>query len=270
MAERQPSTPEPPKRPSGGKVLVALQGSTPAPDVLSAATALARSLQAELAALFVEDTDLLRLSALPFTREVGLASGAVRPFETADLERVLRWQAERLRQALGRVAQDMALPWSFQVARSTLLEQLMTGMTTANLVVFGRQQRTTARAASALPRTSAEGVVSALVDPSEAGLRALSAALELAQGRPERLSLLVLASRGSDLQLLRRRAAELLRLPADGPPLKPVGAEAGDLSRETRRRRSCALVVSTHSLPEARTQLRVLLEVTECPVVLVS
>ena len=43
----------------------------------------------------------------------------------------------------------------------------------------------------------------------------------------------------------------------------------GELAQQTRRCRSRALVLSMQSLHDARTQMRVLLEVAGCPVVLV-
>ena len=92
----------------------------------------------------------------------------------------------------------------------------------------------------------------------------------LPQGRPEQLSLLVPGSSASSLQSLRERAAQALHVAADLPRLQLLATpEAGDLAQHTRRRRSRALVLSLHSLPDARTQLRVLLEAAGCPVVLV-
>lgn len=270
MTEGGTTMSEPTKSPTAQRVLLALQGSAPAPEALAAAAALARSAQAELAALFVEDVDLLRLAALPFTYEVGRASGALLPLEAPVLERTLRWQAERLRQALARAAQEMALPWSFQVAQGSLLEQAMAAMTSTGLVVFSRGPRGARPQTSGLPGAQTEGMVSALLDPSDAGLRTLAAALELAQGRPERLSLLAPASSAAELEALRRRVREWLKLQGGGPTLQPVATTAGELSRETRRRRSRALVLSVHSLPDASAQLRVLLEVSDCTVVLVS
>ena len=113
-------------------------------------------------------------------------------------------------------------------------------------------------------------MVSALFDASEGGHRALLAALELAQGRPEQLSLLVPGGSAPGLQSLRERAAQALHVAADLPRLQLLATpEAGDLAQHARRRRSRALVLSLHSLRDARTQLRVLLEAAGCPVVLV-
>jgi hypothetical protein len=175
-----------------------------------------------------------------------------------------------LRQALASAAQELALPWSFQVARGSLLEQAMAAMTSTSLVVFSRRPHGGRQEAAMPPRSQPEGMVAALLDPGDAGLRTLAAALELAQGRPERLSLLAPAASAAELETLRRRVRERLRLQGGGPTLYPVATTAGDLSRETRRRRSRALVLSTRSLPDAAAQLRVLLEVSECTVVLVA
>jgi hypothetical protein len=75
-------------------------------------------MQAELLGLFIEDVDLLRLAALPFAAEVGFASAARRELDPASLERALRAQAARLRQALAD-ALEPDISWSFRVARAS-------------------------------------------------------------------------------------------------------------------------------------------------------
>jgi hypothetical protein len=262
-------TPEESRSPAG-RVLLALESSEPAQELLAAATELARGLHIELAGLFVEDVALLRMAALPFTREVGLVSGIARPIEPRDLERTLQMQAERVRHGLARIAAELALPWSFQVARGSLLEQALEAAAEADLIVLGRRRSAATRAGGGAGLPAPSSVVSAFFDASEAANRVLSAALELAQGRPEQLSLLVPAGSPATLESLRERAAAALHLRAGLPRLQPIGApEAGELAQQTRQRRSRALVLSMRSLQDARTQMRVLLEVAGCPVVLV-
>src|SRR5262245_14865636 len=125
--------------PEAARVLLALQGSEPAPEPMAAAVRLALSMHAELAGLFVEDADLLRLAALPFTQEVGLMTARVRPFEAADVERTLRRQAEQVRQLLADLAGESRLKWSFQVTRGSLPEQIMAAAEHADLVVVGER-----------------------------------------------------------------------------------------------------------------------------------
>jgi hypothetical protein len=269
MTPANHSTPEGLRSPAG-RVLLALETSEPAQELLAAATELARGLHIELAGLFVEDAALLRMAALPFTREVGLVSGLVRPIETRDLERTLQRQAEQVRHGLAKIAAELALPWSFQVARGSLLEQALEAAAEADLIVLGRRRSAANRAGGETSQPARSPIVSAFFDASEAAQRVLSAALELAQGRPEQLSLLVPAGSVATLESLRERAAAVLRVPAGLPRLQPIGApEAGELAQQTRRLRSRALVLSMRSLQDAHTQMRVLLEVAGCPVVLV-
>lgn len=250
------------------RVLLALEGAEPGVGLLSAATVLARGMRAELAGLFVEDAALLRLAALPFTREVGLTSGVARPIEVQDVVRTLQRQAEQMRQGLERAAVELALPWSFRVTRGSLLEQVLGVAAASDLIVLGRRRWSAGSAVGA--RTEPAQVVCAWFDASDAAQRALHAALALVQGRPEHISLLVPAGSDANLQSLREHAARALQGATDLPRLQPLaGPEAGALAEYARRRRSRALVLSLQSLPEARTQLRILLEVAGCPVVLV-
>ena len=249
------------------RVLLVVEPPGIAPEPFAAMRRLAEELRAELAGLFVEDLNLLRLAALPITRETGLVSGAVRPIDVSDVERAMRLQAEQLRQRLSALAAELQLPWSFQVARGSLLEQALEMAPPADLVVLGGRRRS-ARAAVMTP---SEQIVSALFDASETGFRVLKAALQLAEGRPERLMLLVPAAPEMSLEEIRRAAAERLGVTAEFPRALLVSAtELQELSQQARRRHCSALVVATHSLLDARTQIRALLEALECPLVLVT
>ena len=139
----------------------------------------------------------------------------------------------------------------------------------ADLVVVGEQPRPAARSSGTVRSYGAERKVTALFDATEAGRRALAAALSLAQGEPQLLSLLVRSTSETGLQELRQLAARVLGVRPDLPRLVPVRSpEAGELVREARRQDSRALVLSVRSLPEARTQIRVLLQTSGCPLVL--
>jgi hypothetical protein len=252
------------------RVLIALQGGEPASGPMAAALQLATSMQAELAGLFVEDVDLLRLAALPFTREVGLASAVVRPLETADIERTLRRQAEELREWLGGLAAESRLKWSFQVARGRLVEQVMAAAQQADLIVVGERPRPAARSSGAAAPRRDERKVMALFDATEAGRRALSAALSLSQGQPQLLSLLVPAVSDAGVKALRELAARQLQIAPELPRVVTLRSpEAGELARQARQQGSALLVVSVRSLPEDPAQLRVLLQTSDCPLVLV-
>ncbi|HEU5283260.1 MAG TPA: hypothetical protein VFU53_05580, partial [Burkholderiales bacterium] len=131
------------------RVIVAFGGAEPAIALLNAAGDLLRGTQAELAGLFVEDVELLRLAALPFTREIGLASGTARPLDVPDVERAFKRQAEQMRRLLMQTAAALELPWSFQVARGSLLDEVLAAAALADLTIVGERQAPVERSTGA-------------------------------------------------------------------------------------------------------------------------
>jgi len=78
----------------------------------------ARERQADLLGLFIEDVELLRFAALPFAREVGMASASLLAMSLEGLERQMRAQAELVEAALAAVL-GSAAGWTFRVARAS-------------------------------------------------------------------------------------------------------------------------------------------------------
>jgi hypothetical protein len=100
-----------------GRIVIALASEEVSDPVLEAAARLAASTQSELAGLFVEDINLVRLAALPFAREFSHFTCRERPLESADVERRLKAQATAAERALARIAERIGVPWSFRIAR---------------------------------------------------------------------------------------------------------------------------------------------------------
>ncbi|HHP7234546.1 MAG TPA: universal stress protein, partial [Desulfobacterales bacterium] len=75
------------------RILVALDASPASVSALQTAVELAARLGARLVGLFVEDMNLLRVTQLPFAREISLFSPWFRRLESGELERQLRVQA---------------------------------------------------------------------------------------------------------------------------------------------------------------------------------
>jgi len=82
-------------------------------------------LQAELVGLFVEDANLLRSAALPFVREINLASGQWQAFEPAAIERDMRARAARAR----RLVEGKLIPRDDVDAREAQLAQAQASLT---------------------------------------------------------------------------------------------------------------------------------------------
>jgi nucleotide-binding universal stress UspA family protein len=134
---------EHPQRFSIRRVLVVLDASPENPAVLEAAVGLAAGLGTELQALFVEDTNLLRLTELPFLRAVDPFSGATRELSSQSMERGMRAYATRAREALARTASRSRVRWSFRTMRGTGASGALTVASEADLVILGGPSRPT-------------------------------------------------------------------------------------------------------------------------------
>lgn len=245
------------------------------------ARALAAELRAELNALFVEDANLLRIAALPCTREIGRFSGVVRALEPHDLERQMRTQAERLRETVSHAARELGLPWTFQIARGRLEDELVRAFVDADLAVFGRAPAR--RAARASSQSSPDAMSGRKVaSPSNGGLRVtvsctdasecsglLRFARTLAHGRPERITVLV--QQGDDAESAVREMVhawhgrpghvpKIVAVPRAGAQALIAHAPDGDQG----------VVVLAASAVRDAGALAVLIERVGCPVVLVA
>ena len=119
------------------RILVGLDASEPSMEALRAAARLAAELEAELEGVFVEDDDLLAFANLPFSRVTGDLSARARRMKQPELERALRVQAQRARQAMMRVATTERVTWSFRVVRGNVARELLEAAQGADLLSLG-------------------------------------------------------------------------------------------------------------------------------------
>ena len=188
------------------RILVAMDASPESLAGLRRAASLAAELQGELAGLFVEDINLLRLSELP-GHDIGLASGTGRQTNRADMERQMRLRAEAARRELERLALAHRLPWTFEVRRSRLDQALREAAEAADLVcsALSRQParplaprpRPQAAYAQAAPAAAAVRPVLALYEGGEGGARVLELAVRAAGSNQAPLRVLVPARAGA-------------------------------------------------------------------------
>jgi nucleotide-binding universal stress UspA family protein len=119
------------------RILVALDASPHSMAALEAAAELAEHFQAELAGLFVEDENLLRLADLPFVHEVGLYSATRRRIGGKEMERQIRVQSRRVRRAFIVTTERSRVRWTFHVARGTVLREVLNAASEADVLVLG-------------------------------------------------------------------------------------------------------------------------------------
>lgn len=105
------------------RIVVGLDTSFLAREALALAARVAASIDAGLSGVFVEDENLLALSALPFAREVSM-SGALNKMDEAEMLRAMHAQAQIARRILERAANDAHIKCTFDIARGHRLAAL--------------------------------------------------------------------------------------------------------------------------------------------------
>jgi nucleotide-binding universal stress UspA family protein len=260
------------------RILVGLDSSPSSMEALRSAISLAALVEAEIEGIFVEDSDLVAFSELPFATLTGSLSARQVQMGARELERSLRSQAERARKALKTGAEVHALSWSFRVVRGNVHEELLEAAKDADLLSLGRAGITAARRASggSLAREAAckvslvliqhdrraETVVAPVValmvdDRRSDALVAVAGSLAAAQQRP----LVVFIPPGVDRQRFIARGREVLERGAIGqfsnemPPIRwqdtPDASDSGQqralLARALRAAKSGVLVLYADS-----------------------
>ena len=120
------------------RILVALDASPHSLAALEMAVDLAARLKAELAGLFVEDVELLRMADSPSAREIAYPSASHAPLNRGIMERKLRAQSEHIRKALAVAAHRAQIRWSFRSIRGHVTSALRDAATQHDIVAAGR------------------------------------------------------------------------------------------------------------------------------------
>ena len=176
------------------RILISLDASARGLAALEVAVRLAISGSAELHGLFVEDEDLVRLAALPFAREIELASASARKLESANMERDLRAAAEQAQQAFTNAIRKLDRRWTFRIVRGMVTQASLAAAHDVDLLVIGRQgHRSLAITANYLPQRSetAQRVV-AVFDGSPSAFRTIELGHNLAESSSSGLTVLII------------------------------------------------------------------------------
>lgn len=270
------------------RIVLALDAATESPESLEAAAELAARLHAELVGVFVEDANLLRSAALPFVREINLASGQWQSFDPEAVERDLRMRAARARALVETAARRRHLTFSFRVTRGDVGREIAAAAGETDLIVLeglteilrGRVQmgsgaraaaRQTARTVMVLRRGALEARIFlvAYEDTAEAD-RALSIAAHLAAASRAALSVQVIAADSAKAEELTARAhATLKRLGVDGVVELLGEPSLIDLCGFARRIQHAVLVVGANGAFAKGAAADQLMNRITCPLVLV-
>ena len=264
------------------RVIVAVGSAFPDPSTLAAAAQLAHAVDGTLAALFVEDIDLLRLAELPFAFEIGATLPTPRPLATRDVERAFRAQADEIRRALAEIAHAHRLDLTFDIVRGRPARVLFEASVAHDIIVFASaaaRTRSHSPLASVLRnalRATAPGArlwhgrtVAAVLQTGPAMRRVLAAAHRLARTNAAELRLFVAADSAQDTALadvvntwlVEQGATARIALLQDRAPERVAALLT--------RAGAHALLWSGDGDPETAAQVEPLLAVINCPLIVV-
>lgn len=156
---------------TGLRLRIALDHSPCDPRTLAWTVQLARRLEAQLDARFIEDRDLYTLAELPFQ---GRPGDGLTP---QGLDQAMQRQARRLESQLRELTEREALELSFNRVRGALLEEVRRAQEGVGLLVLQGFQPARPKLASVTQRPAGSTVM-VLFDGSEAAQRTLALALE--------------------------------------------------------------------------------------------
>lgn len=247
------------------RILIALDTSRCGQSALQAAARLAAGTGAELAGLFVEDINLLRLAGLPFAREMGMLAGS-RALELPDVERALRVEAVRAQRMLAEAAHALQANWTFRITRGQMVVEVLAE--TADLLVMAKSGHLAAFTSSR-SQWRTETPVFVMFEPEEAGYRILAAGLKLAQGLGVGLAVLIAARTPEEFEQRREAALAGLGEQMSARVLWLAAPVQGGLGALVHSGRGAALVLHETSLPTERAALDALLGTVECPLIVV-
>lgn len=218
------------------RIVVALDASPQSVAALKAAAELATLMEAELEGLFIEDINLLYLSGLPFSHEIGSYTAKLRRVDNVAMERQLRVLAATIQQVMERVAAQTPVRWSFHVRRGPVVEELLAAAQSAALMSVGRAGRVRRKSLGSTVQSLVRqtqrpllilGEGSGLQYPltvvytgSAASQRALELAVRLARREPARLRVVVWD--GGDGSVETTQLEQAARRCVEGDPVRNV------------------------------------------------
>jgi hypothetical protein len=229
---------------------------------------------ADITGVFLEDRSLFRIAELPFTTELCRITTTPRPLTTRELERQMKVQALRAKQAVRSVAERVGSPWSFRRHRGRLSTALAEARD-VDFVLLGTARRALAlagelRATARTVRTDeVESLrpVAVLFDHSDSAVAALDAGIELAERTGRALIAFVSDDEGEAHSNLTRKLRSLGQKRA---AMRTVASEEpGALLAAVRRAAPAVLIVGAGATGFEEPRIGTLQRELRCPMIVV-
>jgi hypothetical protein len=245
------------------RIMLALDAMHCEAALIEAAVLIAAKLEAELDALFVEDSDVYAVADLPITHEISLGSARERAITGPHVEQALRCLSREAEQRFSAVTRRSRVKGQFQVTRARRGEALSEASVRVELLLMQPRERTIMRVRIQETRPPR---VFVLCGATAASRRALEFAARLA--RQDHHVLEVIAGGEVD-------AAQLAEIEKTGLRVNlhahPAGTDSLEMLREVENRLGNMLLIAGDLTP-AKDRRAVLEELSHlrCQVLLVN
>ncbi len=187
------------------RIAITLDAFEVSAQALEQAIRLAERMGAQLEGIFIEDIDLLQIAELPYLKEVRSVSRSENVISLQRMEQELRVLARRAERLLSEQAARHHVAWSFRIWRGSIDSDLLAADIEADVFALTRLGAALTRSRSLPARSTA---VSVLFTGTDASVRALQAAINLATDPDRELNILLPAGGDTEAACLQQLATE--------------------------------------------------------------
>lgn len=189
------------------RIAITLDAFEVSAKALEQAVRLAERMDAQLEGIFIEDIDLIQITGLPFLREVRTVSRSEDAISLTRMEQELRVLARRAERLLSEQAARHNVVYSFRIWRGSIDNDLLAADIEADVFALTRLGAALTRSKSTPDRSTA---VSVVFTDTEASVRALETAINLATDPDKELNILLPAEEVAEAVRLQQLATRQL------------------------------------------------------------
>lgn len=223
----------------------------------------------ELQGVFLEEAGVQQAAELPFVKELCRVTFAVREFDSSKFEKMLALRMRTARKAIGVLAEDAQVPFTFRNARGSAVGLLKEAVAAADFTVFEPARPPMSAVLSGSSSPVRHHRTTAVISDISSGSAVLETALKFAGGAVDRMSVLLFPERDDDADELRALYRE--KLPGRPGHVRLIRAgDFVDLAITNRSLLSTMLVAPANELMTRERSLQFLLAQVRCPVCLVG
>lgn len=269
------------------EILVAIDTSSHSQAALEAAIALAKTMEANIQGLFVQDELWNRITQLPSTRAVNALTGDVLPLEHEMLEDQVTLLKHRLRRKLEYLSRRNKVKHSWIFTRGKVEEKILEAAETADLITIGirghslRKKKLGSSAKAIIQKAEKpvlilkEGLrlgntLTAVYDASKESQKGIKLALKIAKKNNSPLSIMVV---DNNPEVLDQRSKELQKMLGDtSVSVEIVLMDRMDLGSflNSINQRNSGLLIIPKSQPLLSKSFETVLNHINCPLLMMS